>query len=234
MTEKVMPLAERLAALERLENEIVAKAHRMVPAGSNLTVVDNFIFGAIKRTLSQSRAFRMLVEDWNFASAAVMVRTQLDTAMRINGILYMQNSESDLAQIFNGELTYRKLKAADGNRMADAYLKEKLTEKHEWVGELYDDLSDFVHLSFRHFWPIMAGIDEENRTVQFVMHAQDPKKDEANYYDVTEAFIRVTKLTGMMLVSLLMARHSPPPPKHSGAQGVEGKGEEPEPSGTAA
>ncbi len=224
MTEKVMPLAERLAALEKLESEIVAKAQRMIPAGSNLTVVDNFIFGAIKRTLSQSRAFRMLVEDWNFASAAVMVRTQLDTAMRINGIEYMQNSESDIAQVFNGELTYRKLKTADGNRMTDAYLKEKLTEKREWVGQLYDELSDFAHLSFRHFWPVMAGIDEENRTAQFVIHAQDPNKDEANYYSVTDAFFLVTKLTGTMLVGLLMARHSPPPSKVSEAEGVEGEG----------
>ncbi len=55
MTEKVMPLAERLAALEKLEGEILVKAQRMVPAGSKLTVVDNFILGAIKRTLSQSR-----------------------------------------------------------------------------------------------------------------------------------------------------------------------------------
>ncbi|MBY5318566.1 hypothetical protein HFN01_35720 [Rhizobium leguminosarum] len=215
MTEKAMPLAERLAALEKLEGEILVKAQRMVPAGSKLTVVDNFILGAIKRTLSQSRAFRKLVEDWNFASAAVMVRTQLDTAMRINGIRYMQNSESDIARIFGGETTYRKLKAADGQKMMDAYLKEKLTEDHEWVGPLYDELSDFVHLSFRHFWPVMAGTDDENQIAFFAISAQDPKKVESNYYEVTDAFFRVTKLTGMMLVGLLMARHSPPPPKVS-------------------
>ncbi|MBY3141834.1 hypothetical protein HFO65_29170 [Rhizobium laguerreae] len=214
-------MAERLAALEKLEGEILVKAQRMVPVGTSFTVVDNFILGAIKRTLSQSRAFRKLVEDWNFASATVMVRTQLDTAMRINGIRFMQNVENDVAQIFNGELTYRKLKAADGNKMTDAYLKEKLTEEHEWVGHLYDELSDFVHLSFRHFWPVMAGIDDENGIAYFAISAQDPKKDEANYYDVTDAFFRVTKLTGIMLVSLLMARHSPP--KVSGAEEVEGE-----------
>lgn len=216
-----MALAERLATLEKFEAEILTAAQRTVSAGSRFTVVDNFILGAIKRTLSQSRAFRKLVEDWNFASAAVMVRAQLDTAMRINGISYMQNPESDIAQIFNGDVTYRKLKATDGEKMTDAYLKGKLNEDHPGVAALYDELSDFVHLSFRHFWPVIAELDEEQRVARFAISAQDPKRDETNYYQVTEAFIRVTKLTGMMLVSRLMARHSPPPQQNSGAEEVE-------------
>lgn len=88
----------------------------MVPKGSILTPVDQFIFVAIKRTLSQSRAFRQMVENWNFASAAVMVRTQLDTAMRINGIRYLPDVEDNTSRIFNGETTYRKLKATDARR----------------------------------------------------------------------------------------------------------------------
>jgi hypothetical protein len=46
--------------------------------------------------------------------------------MRINGIRYMENSENDITQIFRGETTYRKLKAANGQKMMDAY--QKLTE----------------------------------------------------------------------------------------------------------
>jgi hypothetical protein len=121
----------------------------MVPKGSTLTPVDQFIFVAIKRTLSQSRAFRQMVENWNFASAAAMVRTQLDTAMRINGIRYLPDVEDNTSRIFNGETTYRKLKATDGTKMTDSFLKDKLAEDHPWVNKLYDDLSDFVHLSFR-------------------------------------------------------------------------------------
>ncbi|TAX63343.1 hypothetical protein ELI00_37515 [Rhizobium ruizarguesonis] len=225
-------LSTRLAALERLETEIVEKAQRLVPKGSTLTPVDQFIFGAIKRTLSQSRAFRQMVGDWNFASAAVMVRTQLDTAMRINGIRYMPDVEGNISRIFNGETTYRKLQAINGTKMTDSYLKAKLADDHQWVSKLYDDLSDFVHLSFRHFWPVMAGIDDENKIAYFAISAQDPKRNEANYYEVTDAFFHVTKLTGTMLVSLLMARHSPPPPT-SGAAGVEERREADEPSDTA-
>ncbi|MGY5789579.1 hypothetical protein ACXHXM_04670 len=149
---------------------------------------------------------------------------QLDTAMRINGIRFMQDAEGNIAQIFNGNLTYRKVKAADGSKMMDAYLKEKLTNEYEWVGKLYDDLSDFVHLSFRHFWPVMAGTDDENRIAYFAISAQDQKKDEANYFEVTDEFFRVTKLTWVILLGLLMARHSPAPSKINKAEGVEGEG----------
>jgi len=38
----------------------------------------------------------------------------------------MENSENDITQIFRGETTYRKLKAANGQKMMDAY--QKLTE----------------------------------------------------------------------------------------------------------
>ena len=53
---------------------------------------------------------------------------------------------------------------------------------HAWVGPLYDELSDFVHLSFRHCWPVMAGTDDENQIADFAISAQDPKKVESNYY----------------------------------------------------
>ena len=144
----------------------------MVSKGTTLTPVDQFIFGAIKRTLSQSRAFRQMVEDWNFTSAAVMVRTQLDTAMRINGIRYMPDVEGSISRIFKGEITYRKLQSTDGANVTDAYLKNKLAEDHPWVTKLYDDLSE----SFRHFWPLVAGVDDENKMTYFVISAQDPKR----------------------------------------------------------
>lgn len=175
-----------------------------------MTVIDMFLIGAIKRTLSQSLAFRTLVQGWNFTSAAVMVRTQLDTAMRVNGIKFMSDREQDIEEIFHGRTTYRKLKSTDGEKMTDAYLKKKLTEEHPWVGPFYDELSDFVHLSFRHFWPVLAGTSSD-RTAQFVIHGEDPIKDERNYDAVAGGFHRVTLLTAMLLVSLLIVRHGVPP-----------------------
>ncbi|WP_141504898.1 hypothetical protein [Rhizobium sp. L9] len=230
MTEKVMPLAERLAALEQVERGLVRGASGVLTTGVNLTVVDTFILGAIKRTLSQSLAFRTLVKGWNFSSAAVMVRTQLDTAMRINGIRYMTDMEANIADIFYGRTTYRNLRSKDGQKMTDAYLKQKLTEEHAWVGPFYDELSDFVHLSFRHFWPVLAGTNDGEKTAYIAIHGEDPKKDEANYYDVTDGFTRVTTLTSMLLVSFLMVRHNVAPTDYKSIWGVEEEEEGTEPT----
>lgn len=175
-----------------------------------MTVVDMFLLGGVKRTLSQSLAFRKLVEGWNFSSATVMVRTQLDTAMRINGIKFMGDHEHDIGEIFHGRTIYRRLRSTDGEMMTDAYLKRKLAEEHPWAGPFYDELSDFVHLSFRHFWPVIAGTTED-RTAQFVIHGEDTIKNEANYYQVADGFLQVTRLTAMLLVSFLMVRHGVAP-----------------------
>lgn len=211
MVEEVaVSLGKRLAALELLEAEMIRKAQAMVPAKSSLTVIDYFLLGALKRTVSQSSAFRKLVESWNFSSAAVMTRTQLDTAMRVNGLRFMKDREADVAQIFNGTKLYKHIESVDGKKMLDNYLKEKLSEDHDWVSDLYGELSDFVHLSFRHFWPSMVGTDDENRIATFVISAEDPQKDERNYYELTDAFFKVTRITGTMLAGFLMARHSPP------------------------
>lgn len=148
--------------------------------------------------------------------------------MRINGIKYMTDPEHDIAEIFFGRTTYRKLKSTDGEKMMDAYLKNKLTDEHPWTRPFYDELSDFVHLSFRHFWPVLAGTDDATRTAQFVILGQDPRKNEANYYDITDGFFKVTQLTSILLVSFLMVRHGVPPLEYQKMWGVAGKGGEDE------
>lgn len=207
-------LAETLAAIEQIEKKLVLNASGILTADRGMTVVDMFLLGAVKRTLSQSLAFRKLVEGWNFTAAAVMVRTQLDTAMRINGIKFMQDSEHDIREIFDARTTYRKLRSVGGEKMTDAYLKAKLTEEHEWAGPLYEELSDFVHLSFRHFWHVIAGTSED-QTAHFVIHGEDPIKDESNYIGVAVGFLRVSRLTAMLLVSFLMVRHGVPPANYA-------------------
>lgn len=59
-----------------------------------------------------------------------------DLAMRINGIRYMTDVEANVTDIFYGRTTYRKLRSKDGDKMTDAYLKQKLTEEHACVGPL--------------------------------------------------------------------------------------------------
>ena len=161
----------------------------------------------MKRSVSRSLGFRKLVEGWNFSCATILVRTQIDTAMRINGISLLANPEIDVKRIFDGETTFRKLKSKNGKSMTDAYLCERLSEKYPRITQLYEETSDFVHLSFRHLWPTLVGTNNANQMAYFVVSGEDPKHEEADFYGVADAFFGVSKMTSTLLLALLVARH---------------------------
>lgn len=205
-------MKDRLGDIERLEQELVVKAHEMLPDGA-VNIVDFFILGATQRTLSQSRGFRTLIESRNFPSATILLRTQIDTAIRINGLTMMGNVEADVERLFKGECTFDRLMSgvpAGGGkpeRLTDAFLKRKLAEHHPWIAPLYEETSDFVHLSFRHLFTAITKTDAETQMATLAISGTDPKQDEAAYYDVCDAFFSVSRLTSTSILAMLMMRH---------------------------
>lgn len=213
-TDQPPSLQQRLGAIEKLEAELVEKAHAILPKGA-INIVDFFILGATQRTLSQSTAFRTLIAARNFPSATVLLRTQIDTAMRINGLRMMANLETDVQRIFKGERTFDRLMSsptAGGGkpeRLTDAFLKKKLAQDYPWIEPLYEQTSDFVHLSFRHLFTAITETDAATQIATMAISGTDPKQDESVYYEVCDAFFRVSRLTSMTILGVLMARHQP-------------------------
>lgn len=205
-------LKDRLDAIEQLEKELPVKAQAILPDGA-VSLVDFFILGATQRTLSQSRGFRTLIESKNFPSATVLLRTQIDTAMRINGLTMLADPEASMQRLFNGERTFNRLMSAapvgggKPERMTDAFLKQKLAETHPWIAPLYADTSNFVHLSFRHLFTAITSTDAETRMATLAISSTDPKQDEGAYYEVCDAFFQVSRLTSTMILGMLMLRH---------------------------
>lgn len=205
-------LKDRLDHIERLEQELVAKAHEMLPDGA-VNIVDFFILGATQRTLSQSRGFRTLIESRNFPPATILLRAQVDTAMRINGLTMMGDVEADVHRLLKGERTFDRLMSGvpvgggKPERLTDAFLKKKLAEDHPWIAPLYEQTSDFVHLSFRHLFTAITNTDAKTQMATLAISGTDPKQDEAVYYEVCDAFFRVSRLTSMTILAMLMMRH---------------------------
>ena len=223
-------LKQRLDAIDKLETELVEKAQAILPKGA-INIVDFFILGATQRTLSQSTAFRTLIETRNFPSATVLLRTQIDTAMRINGLRMMDDVEVAVQRIFKGERTFDRLvssPAAGGGkaeRLTDAFLKKKLAEEHPWIEPLYEQTSDFVHLSFRHLFTAITETDATTQMATMAISGTDPKQDESTYYEVCDAFFRVSRLTSMTILAVLMARHQPERVRAGGASTTSGDAE---------
>ena len=210
-------LAERLQRIDRLESELTRKGAGALGESSNLGHADFFIFGALRRTLAQARGFRDLVSARNFPCAAAILRLQIDTAMRVNALSLVDDPDATCKAVLDGE-QFNRLKDRDGKKMSDAYLREKLAASHPWISPVYEQTSDFIHLSGRHFEVSIARTDEATRMAYFQLSGHDPQRPDEAYFDAVDTFFEATRLAGMLMLAFLMARHQPeqvlaPPPK---------------------
>ncbi|MTJ03092.1 MAG: hypothetical protein FH759_00175 [Sediminimonas qiaohouensis] len=207
-------LSVRLDNLVKLEKELTRKAAKIIQPGAPMYVVDWFVMGAAQRTLAQSRGFRSMIETRNFPSAAILLRTQIDTAMRINGLRYLDKPEDQLLEVFEGKKIFRDLsswqKTQKGKsiRMHDTNLREWLQQDQPWIEKIYEQTSDLVHLSFRPLFASIQHLDDEERRVYFAITGEDNAKDEADYYEICDAFFDVSKLTCTRLLAALLAWHA--------------------------
>ena len=209
-----MNLADRLSKISALEKELLPrKAAPIIQPGTGMYFVDWYVMGAAQRTMAQSRGFRTMIETRNFPGAAILLRTQIDTAMRINGLRYLDRPEEQLSEVFQGEKTFRQLdswETTDKDRpkkMQDVFLRAKLVEEAPWIDPLYEQTSDFVHLSFRPLFSSICHLDDDARTIFFAITGEDQTTDESDYFEICDAFFDVTKLTGAFILAILMGRH---------------------------
>lgn len=211
----MIDLFARLSNIQKLEKELVKRAASIIQADTPMYYVDLFILGAVNRTLAQSRGFRTLIETKNFPSAAILLRTQIDTAMRVNGLLFLDTPEAQLHEMFKGNKTFRSLvssqKTTKGKDilMKDVFLRKKLEEDEPWIGKVYEKTSDFVHLSFRPLVSSIQSLDDEYGTVELSISGEDNTKDESEYYEICDAFSHVSKLVCTSVLDVLTALHTP-------------------------
>jgi hypothetical protein len=200
--EDATPLQQRLGALESLESEIIQKGATRVTKGGSIFHGHFYVIGILKRTLSQSSGFRQLIEAKNFQCAAGILRMQIDSAMRIHALALVDDPDAFCRAWFDGT-PVDQLKARDGQRLRDKYLREKLAEKHPWVDPVYRDASNFIHFSARHFFTSIVSTDDETRVMNFAITGSDPPKPDEEYFEIIDAFFEATKLIGILAISYL-------------------------------
>lgn len=203
-----MTLAKRISAIEKIEKELVGKSSFILKVGEPITVCDYYLLGAINRTLAQSRGFRDMIWSSNFPCAAVILRTQIDTAMRINGIKYLSDFHVQLDSIMKGEKTFNQLKSKCGNKMNDHFLRTKLEEKYGWINSVYKESSDFVHLSFRHLYTGLLSSGNEDQLLYFSITGYDAPKSEEQYFEICDTFFAISKIATTEILKVMKEVHS--------------------------
>lgn len=199
MSEKPPPTIEsRLKALERTEAMLTQEVGRLMAPGSPIFHSDLFFIGAMRRTLSQSAGFRLLIEARNFPCAAGILRMQLDTAMRLNGLTMVADANAAAKSLLEGT-RFDKLTDTQGQQLKDFRLHQALSQHWPWVSNVYQEASDFVHLSGRHFYTSIAEVRDDGTFSMFVGNADPPRPDE-DYLEIITAFGETCMIIAGMLV----------------------------------
>lgn len=210
MTENLATLADRLSLIEKLEGELLRKAAAEFSKNQNIWQTDMFVMGALRRTLAQARGFREMLASKNFPCAAGILRMQLDTAMRVNALRLVDSREQFCSDLLGGK-HFNKAKDVSGNKLTDAYLRQKLAEDHSWINPVYEKTSEFIHLSGQHFYNSIASMDDGSRTFRFVIGSEDPPRPDDAYFEIVDAFFEATKLAGLLMLGYFKARAPHPP-----------------------
>lgn len=198
-------LAARLGHLQRFEAELVRKAAPLMSAGASLSYADFFVLGATRRTLAQARGFRQLIEARNFPCAAAILRMQLDTAMRVNALSIVAEKHVACRQVLDGA-RFSRLKDRNGKKLTDAHLREELARSHPWISQVYEQASDFIHLSGRHFYSSIASTEDDTRIARFSISGEDPPRPESVYFEIADTFFEATRLASLLILSYLTER----------------------------
>jgi hypothetical protein len=152
---------EVLAAVEdehgRLFDKAVVRDHNEVHA------IDHIIATVLKRSIAHIRAFLLLMDSGNEFAAMPLIRMQLDSVLRISAFRLV-NKPSALAQHMIEGNKFDKYKENDNKPdLRDKALRTPLEVKYEYINELYEMTSGYVHLSQHHLIRVVKDWDKPGR-----------------------------------------------------------------------
>lgn len=156
-----------LRSLENMSKHHLQLGMSMLKAdGGKMFGLDILALASIKRSMSLIKGFTALIKQYNYSSAAALVRLQLDTCLRFYAAFIVDEPHKFANEVLKGKHV-RNMKDRKGKRMTDRYLVVSLTKKYEWMTRVYESTSGFIHLSDKH---IFLSIDESHNSDKTISH----------------------------------------------------------------
>jgi hypothetical protein len=167
--------------------------HRLVTAGGGaIHIVDLVMMGVLKRSLDLLGGAIVLVEQWNFTAAAPMLRLQLDNSLKLVYLRHAPDAGLVAQDILSGK-QFNKLKDSDNKPLTDARLREYARPYYPWIDSVYEQTSKMIHFPNKHCFFIAKAVDEETRTVKFVIEEGLPDWPEAELDEFLHALTHSTE-----------------------------------------
>jgi hypothetical protein len=160
-----MGIDETLTKIEQIGEEQLSFVEQyMGAANGNLYAVDFLVCAVIQRSMDLIDAFVALVRSQNLRVAAALIRMQIDSAMRLNALNLVADS-NELVLHLMGDEPLHKLKGLSKVNLSDAYLHRQLSSRYPWVSKVYGATSGFIHLSKSHLLSLGTPSDTEPRVL---------------------------------------------------------------------
>lgn len=177
--------------IERSEKELLDLFQNHLSNFGSIGYQHIYLFGIAKRALSQSAAFKTMINEKNTLVACSILRLQLDTVLRLYALFWVEDAEDFARQVWNGAQIDR-LKAADGEQMKDKYLRDRLISKNPWISSVYSETSGFIHFSARHMKSTITMADgkagDRNMISTLMIGPNDADTSISYYGEILRAF----------------------------------------------
>ncbi len=131
----------------------------------------HFTFSIVHRAIELNRGFKTLSDSNNWITAINLLRLQADNCMRLFALSLVQDRLDFYERIQNGE-HIRNIKDAEGNKMTDLYLFQKLDNLYPGFRLLYENTSGFIHFSNEHIKFNTDRIDDGNEFMMRIRLAE--------------------------------------------------------------
>jgi len=187
-------LAEKSLILSDLRKEGLLLAEQVI--GKTLFKEDLFFCASINRCLNLMEGVEFLLEERNLTCAGAILRLQIDNCLRTYAAFIAEDKNKIIECIINGE-KINKYKDINGNKMTDAYLKEKLTELDSFVKKIYNNSSGYIHLSEKAFFETVTNC--EGNIIEFQIGRPLPEKRNEVLIELMDAFIHFINLHYRMI-----------------------------------
>jgi hypothetical protein len=159
--------------------------------GGAIFPIDLVTILVAKRTVSTAAGFASLVEQHNMVCARTLLRTQIDSMLRLYAFTLVDDPH-DLAKKILSGVDLGKIHDRNKDQMRDGHLKKLLGKDLPWLEEVYKRTSGFVHLSDE-LIGLTMGVDEHNDHFKpKCAITETDEMPEASWVEVIECFLETS------------------------------------------
>lgn len=151
---------EKLLKLDELLNRHLVCSREMYSAFKGTLYPMDFLTGAaLKRSMCNISAFKLLIKAENFPTSASILRLQVDTFLRLFSAWQVDKPHDFALSVLAGA-QINHLKDKLGNKMRDSYLCSLAKKNIPWIENVYKETSGYIHLSSKHIFNSLSPKSE--------------------------------------------------------------------------